>query len=1211
MIVSKKVLIITLSCAASVVLLLIAFAFIAPLLIDQNFIRGKIVREISRSLNAEVQVGDVALSLLPRPCVVAHGVSLALSSGASARIKKASVHPALLPLLSGDVQPAQVSLDAPEMNVPLPEKKIPAATLAADFSVAGMQQQAVVAIASLAEKVPPCSVTVKGGAVRFSSPDGANFIFSGISADLAVSAGQVTVSAGCASNLWKELTLQASAGISDRHINGTVSFSGLSAGAIADYFFPGSVKIGSSAISGTLTAAADKTGALRAELTCAVPHLTLNETEKKQVIKGTLNQLLLTADARTAAVSFSAQFDYPQLSATGKCTLNTGSREIALAVDGKNIAVASCREVLAACAANQPWVSAVNARLQGGTITDITFEARGPLGSNLIENKHCVLKAGFTGGSILLPEAGLALQGVNGELAMQDAMLELKNLEASCGKSRAYSATLRLDPSRQYRPMLIDAMFSCDLSQLPALVRLIPASDLKNELSLITSPQGIAGGRFRLREENGSYLTAVDITGLNLNAGYRKFPAPIELRNGSCIYRDGDLAFKELSGKLGSSEISAVSASFSLRDDHLFKITSSGATISLDELLVALNSFPATQKIIRDVTQATGSIAISSLDINGPLANPEAWKFALRGGVQDVTLAASLLEGPVKIKSGALQVNQRVFSLSEARAAFGDNSLEGSLTLNGYLQGIQKASASVRGSLGARSLERIRQYSNFPAELLPRTPLSVAKSRINWTRTGETAFSGDFSCGTGPKVSLDLRSDPQALEIKKLKISGQNTESLLRLGIKEDRVDAAFTGAIDKETLDRLLADNRFVRGWIKGDITVQMDQKNPLQSTATGTLAWKDVQFPGIERLPVEIKSASVAAAGNSLQVAALDASVGNCDVHAKGSVTFTEQGYVLDMDAASDSINLDNVENAMTKGTAHPGAGAEELWETPLRGMIRVAARSLTRGALTWEPFNANVLFADSTITIAATEAKLCDIATPGTIVVTPETMTLEVKPAAQNAAVKTVVKCLTGEKSIITGTFDLKSDLLGQGSAFNLADNLAGKISITARKGRIYRSNLLTKILSFLSIRNLLTGGTTDIAQKGFAYRSINIQGKIKGSTLTIDEGVLDSNTLSLAWQGSVNLATEKINITVLATPFQLSDLVLMSIPVVGIVFSRTLIGVPLQVTGTIDDPKLGPASPLAIGKGLLGVITNMVKLPVKIIEPVLPGKGAHGQ
>ena len=207
MIMGKKRLLITLSCAAALVLLLITFALLAPLLIDQKFIKGKIIQELSRSLNADARVERVALSLLPRPCVVAHGVSLAFTSGASASIKKASLYPALLPLLSGDVRPARISLEAPEMNIPLPERKMPAASLATDFSVAGMQQQAVAAIASLAEKVPPCSFMIDGGTLRFSSPERTLFSFSNISAALDVSAGRAAVSAVCASNLWETLTL--------------------------------------------------------------------------------------------------------------------------------------------------------------------------------------------------------------------------------------------------------------------------------------------------------------------------------------------------------------------------------------------------------------------------------------------------------------------------------------------------------------------------------------------------------------------------------------------------------------------------------------------------------------------------------------------------------------------------------------------------------------------------------------------------------------------------------------------------------------------------------------------------------------------------------------------------------------------------------------------------------------------------------------------
>ncbi|MCX5897817.1 MAG: hypothetical protein NTY29_06445, partial [Proteobacteria bacterium] len=130
---------------------------------------------------------------------------------------------------------------------------------------------------------------------------------------------------------------------------------------------------------------------------------------------------------------------------------------------------------------------------------------------------------------------------------------EVKNLAARCENSRAYGATLRLDPGRQYKPVLIETMFTDDLSQLPSLVRLIPVPAIKNDLSLIKSPRGTAEGKFKLSEENNAYITEFDISRLSLQADYRTFPAPLELRRGIFIYQDRTLSFRELSGRLGSA----------------------------------------------------------------------------------------------------------------------------------------------------------------------------------------------------------------------------------------------------------------------------------------------------------------------------------------------------------------------------------------------------------------------------------------------------------------------------------------------------------------------------------------------------------------------------------------------------------------------------------------------------------------------------------
>ena len=222
-----------------------------------------------------------------------------------------------------------------------------------------------------------------------------------------------------------------------------------------------------------------------------------------------------------------------------------------------------------------------------------------------------------------------------------------------------------------------------------------------------------------------------------------------------------------------------------------------------------------------------------------------------------------------------------------------------------------------------------------------------------------------------------------------------------------------------------------------------------------------------------------------------------------------------------------------------------------------------------------------------------------------ITPENITVKASLKAKKMSLREVLPCLTGSKAIISGRLDYTASLKAQGSAAELIDSLAAEVSFRARKGRIYKSTLLTRILSFLSFRNLIFGGASDITKKGFSYRSIDIKGKFKNNILTMDEFVFDASSLSLVGKGTINLQKETCDLTFLATPFEIEDLLLMSIPVVGILFSHTLIGVPINISGSIHDPKLSPGSPAAIGKGLMGVLKKIVKTPVRVIDIMEPG------
>ena len=124
-----------------------------------------------------------------------------------------------------------------------------------------------------------------------------------------------------------------------------------------------------------------------------------------------------------------------------------------------------------------------------------------------------------------------------------------------------------------------------------------------------------------------------------------------------------------------------------------------GAKLFFEDLLPVLNSFAATEKLVHDISAAQGSIALTSLDVKGPLFKPEQWTFSLRGDVTRTTVAASVLHGPLTIHNAALRADQRELALTECRAALLDSTLAGSVTLEGYLQGLQKLRCAALGSL--------------------------------------------------------------------------------------------------------------------------------------------------------------------------------------------------------------------------------------------------------------------------------------------------------------------------------------------------------------------------------------------------------------------------------------------------------------------------------------------------------------------------------
>jgi uncharacterized protein YhdP len=128
--------------------------------------------------------------------------------------------------------------------------------------------------------------------------------------------------------------------------------------------------------------------------------------------------------------------------------------------------------------------------------------------------------------------------------------------------------------------------------------------------------------------------------------------------------------------------------------------------------------------------------------------------------------------------------------------------------------------------------------------------------------------------------------------------------------------------------------------------------------------------------------------------------------------------------------------------------------------------------------------------------------------------------------------------------------------------------------------------------------------NINKEGFGYRYIRAKNRFKNGVLLMDECVIDGNAVRVFASGKIDFIKDDLDITVLVAPFKVLDSVLSKIPILGRILtgkSKTLISVPVKVSGRLEDPKVIRMSPTSVGEGILGIVKRTIEAPVKLIAP----------
>jgi hypothetical protein len=99
-------------------------------------------------------------------------------------------------------------------------------------------------------------------------------------------------------------------------------------------------------------------------------------------------------------------------------------------------------------------------------------------------------------------------------------------------------------------------------------------------------------------------------------------------------------------------------------------------------------------------------------------------------------------------------------------------------------------------------------------------------------------------------------------------------------------------------------------------------------------------------------------------------------------------------------------------------------------------------------------------------------------------------------------------------------------------------------------------------------------------------------------------MDAPSMKMVAEGTIDVNAETVDLTLLVAPLKTVDAVVSHIPILGHVLGGSLLTIPIKVKGRLQDPQVTPLDPSEVGSGLLRVMTRIVKLPVGLLNPLLP-------
>jgi hypothetical protein len=1170
------------------ILLVLAILLSSPFWINQDAVKREITKLISNATGGKAQFERIELHLLPFPGVAVSRLRFSEPGKFEVETESAAVDMRFLPLLFGNVYPHRVEILAPQVRIHLDEPKPSAQpqTQSKSFSLKDTEASVRAVLAQIEKTVPGLAAEIKAGQVALQIGQRPTLLVDHLDLHFDATAGTVSAKVSCTSNLFEHLAVEVHVTSKDLVADGHVELVGLQVPGIGPILgIQEGWPVQEASVNLKVKLRMRGLSDAHAEVNVDTPKVALQLGKGRLELVGpAIEAIAQTKGASAEVVLTRVAVASPRIAANAKFVMSeTGG--YALDSEANDIDLPTLQAAADGLAPAVDFLQDFPVRFARGTVTTVKFSTQAAALGDLFDLKALHINGVVNNADLSLPVLyNLKVYEASAVGSLEQGIVRAQQVRGRLEKSTARDGTFEMDLNPDVPPLHAELTVTADLPEALAVAkRVLPDPQSQKALGQVKQLQGSALVHATLGGDVNNVVPRVEVSAIKASVRHDPVPFPIRVAGGAVTYANQLLSVQGLDGAIGQSTFSGVSARLGLSTPNVLTAQQGSVLLALDELFGWAAGQRQFAKPLEGVKSVSGSLAVSVKQLDLPLDAPDRMHFQVSATPSHISIDAPRYGPRVQLDGGAIAVSQQ------------------SVSANGV-----KASA-----LDARA--------DLPRALRLRGALTVSEANVDWRQGAGIAANGKVNVAGGPAVGFAVRSIPKRLEIEKLTVHDDVSDVTFSGSLGLSHFTAAYKGKLAGSSIDRTFAEPLVSLEQLQGDFRADGSLKHPDATTATGVLQGSKIRLPPGLPVPVTIEKLSLEAKNTVLLVKSATVSSGESRVDISGTVSYLKDKFAVDADVKGDKIVVPkSTEKSETDDSAKPVSespsmmgNAEEqhkflapLWEVPVSGTVRVDIGQVQVDELQIAPLIGSVSLETGRLHLGLKHAALCAITLSGEVLIQPNDADAEVKLSSRGAQLDKSIACLTQQRLQITGKLDMDGAFSARGKLGTLLEHAKGNFSATASDGHINKFDSLAAVLKVVNVTQVIAGELPDLSQGGMDYKSAQVQGRIEGRQIFFHEFALDASALTVAAHGSVNYATEAMDMTVLVAPFKTVTWVVQHIPILRSILGGMLIAVPVHVGGTISKPVVVPLGPRAVGARVLDILGNTLKLPGQAINLVAP-------